>query len=474
MAKKLIIIDDSATQLNVLKALFANNGWDVCGVQSAKIGHEMIFDFAPDLIITDAIMPLMGGFQLLKLIRENEQISKIPVIVYSVLNENNAKFYINEEYSEYFLKKDDNQEHLLEMANNITEKFPLSEEYKNKILRSGIENYKTIKTLEEELKEELSNVENETTEAIFQTIINLDTIKNTLKSNSNFALGDEKNFAQVLNELHEALGYDLGILNVYSFENEQNKVFFDIKDVILSPIFRNTILNKYETSLNFMYKKYAPNLDTIMQESEFLSKIEFDFKYKEINIANITFYSREKEKWKYFEQQEEFKEALYQYFKARYIAKSSLTTKKDDIINKYFSFNKFKDVKKEMDTYFGTIQITNFSELDSALASDELDMVNSKISKKIIECIEMDEQVYKNDVDEYNIVFFAKDEKHAKYRMEYILKEIKQISFNTYRVDSSVVAINCNIDGNFSLIEAQKKVKDFIEQAQEQKEVVIL
>ena len=66
MAKKLIIIDDSATQLNVLKTLFANDGWDVCGVQSAKIGHEMIFDFAPDLIITDAIMPLMGGFQLLK------------------------------------------------------------------------------------------------------------------------------------------------------------------------------------------------------------------------------------------------------------------------------------------------------------------------------------------------------------------------------------------------------------------------
>lgn len=476
MAKKLIIIDDSATQLNVLKTLFANDGWDVCGVQSAKIGHEMIFDFAPDLIITDAIMPLMGGFQLLKMIRDNKDISKIPVIVYSVLNESNAKFYIHEEYSEYFLRKDDNQDRLLELANQIIKKFPLSQEYKDEILRLGIENYKTIKTLEEELKEELENVENkeEASETIFKTEINTETIKNTLKSNSNFALGDEKNFAQILNELHEALDYDLGILNVYSFENEQNKVFFDIKDIILSPIFRNTILNKYNTSLNFMYKKYAPNLETIMQESEFLSKIEFNLKYKENNIANITFYSREKEKWEFFEQQEELKEMLYQYFKARYVAKNSLNTKKDDIINKYFSFNKFKEVKKELDTYFGTIQITNFSELDSALAPDELDILNSKISEKIIECIESDEQVYKNDIDEYNIVIFAKDEKHAKYRMEYILKEIKQISFNTYRVVSSIVAINCNIDGNFSLIEAQKRVKDFLEQAVEQEEVVIL
>ena len=99
MTKKLIIIDDSATQLNFLKTFFANNGWEVCGVQSAKIGYEMIFDYAPDLIITDAVMPLMGGFQLLKLIRENEKISKIPIIVYSILAEENAKFYINEQYS---------------------------------------------------------------------------------------------------------------------------------------------------------------------------------------------------------------------------------------------------------------------------------------------------------------------------------------------------------------------------------------
>ena len=240
MAKKLIIIDDSATQLNILKALFTNEGWEVCGVQNAKIGYEMIFDYAPDLIISDAIMPMMGGFQLLKLIRKNEKISKIPIIVYSVLNESNAKFYINEEYSEYFLKKDDNQEKLLEMAKSIVEKFPLSEEYKEEILKIGSENFKSVKTLNEELKEELENISNEpeNEDNALETQINLETIKATLKSNNDFSLGDEKNFAQILNELYEALKYNLAILNVFSFENEQNKVFFDIKDIILSPILK--------------------------------------------------------------------------------------------------------------------------------------------------------------------------------------------------------------------------------------------
>ena len=144
MAKKLVIIDDSSTQLNILKTLFTNCGWEVCGVQNAKIGYEIIFDFAPDLIITDAIMPLMGGFQLVKQIRENPIISRIPVIVYSVLNESNAKFYINEDLSEYFLKKDDNQNELLNLAEEITNKFPLEKEYKDEILRAGLENYKQI------------------------------------------------------------------------------------------------------------------------------------------------------------------------------------------------------------------------------------------------------------------------------------------------------------------------------------------
>ena len=160
MVKKLIIIDDNSTQLNILKTLSTNQSWDVCGVQNAKIGYEMIFDFAPDLIITDAIMPVMGGFQLIKLIRQNETISKIPVIVYSVLNEVNAKFYIKEEYSEYFLRKESNQDKLIETANRIVEKFPLEDEYKNEILRTGLQNYR-INMQEEPVCEEEQEEQNE-------------------------------------------------------------------------------------------------------------------------------------------------------------------------------------------------------------------------------------------------------------------------------------------------------------------------
>ena len=77
MTKKVIIIDDSITQLNLLKTYFAKNDWEVYSAQNAQNAYDIIFDVAPDIIITDAIMPGIGGFQLVKTIRENEKISKI-------------------------------------------------------------------------------------------------------------------------------------------------------------------------------------------------------------------------------------------------------------------------------------------------------------------------------------------------------------------------------------------------------------
>ena len=484
MTKKLIIIDDSSVQLNILKNIFVSNGWDVCGVQSAKIGYEMIFDFAPDLIITDAIMPLMGGFSLIKLIRENESISKIPVIVYSVLSQQNVKFFLKEELSEYFLQKNDNQEELLELAQKAVNKTPLSESYKENILKIGLQNYKYYSGPKkendfiepEEIKEvevetEIQNKEENEAQEENQEI-NLD---EKMKEIANFSFGDEKIFTDLTDFIYENLNYDLAILEVYSYEDKRRKIYFDIKDIILSPIFKNAIINKYQTNLYSMHKKYAPNLPTIFQEKEFLSKLEFNFEYKNENIANVVFYSRKKLKWKDEEQNTSIKNMLFEFFKARYIQRTAQNSKKDESIDKYIGFQDRleKDIKFEQDAYFAILQISNFFEISGGLEFEELDMVNSKISEKIINCLEKNEQVYRNDEDEYNIVIFAKDDKQAKRKFEYICEELEKISYNTYIIAPTVAACNCNIDNVYNIKAAQEFAREIIEGANNQEKVVI-
>ena len=478
MAKKLVIIDDSSTQLNILKTLFTNCGWEVCGVQNAKIGYEIIFDFAPDLIITDAIMPLMGGFQLVKQIRENPIISRIPVIVYSVLDESNAKFYINEELSEYFLKKDDNHHELLNLAEEITNKFPLEKEYKDEILRAGLENYKQIQQAKiqniESVEETEQFEENEILTKDIKENFNIDALEKEVKKIYDFTLGDEKIFSKLYQILNSVFRYDLAVIGVYSFSNKERRTYFDIRNIILSPILKNSILAKKQTKIGILYKKYAPNLTTIVNESEFFSKIELDFEYKNEQIAQIDFYSQEKMKWENFENIKEVKEILYDFFKTRYIQKTSQVNSKDEIKVKYKQmFNKFGDIKNTHDSYFSIIQISNYSDLIQNLSFEDVDILNLKLSEKFIECLEKDEQVYKSDEGEYSVVLFAKDEKQARHRFEYIIKEINEISYNANYVNGVAFASSCNIEGAFNIVEAQKNVKKLIEEANYQESVII-
>jgi len=474
MTKKLVIIDDSSTQLNILKTFFINNGWDVCGVQSAKIGYEVIFDFAPDLIITDAIMPLMGGFQLIKMIRENEKISKIPVIVYSILNEAHAKFYIKEELSEYFLRKEDNHDELLELALKVVEKFPLEKEYKDEILRVSLNNYKVSQepivqeVTEEEIKEE------EIKEVVEEEIFDGEEFEKKIKLASNFDFGDEKIFPNIFSILYDELNYDIAVLSVHSFEDEEKKTYFDIRNVILSPILKNAILNKLNSKLSVLYKKYAPNLATIVNEAEFLSKVEYELEYNLEKIANVAFYSREKLKWENEEKLELIKETLLDFAKTRNVKRKAQNGNKEDILSRYIKpLNKFDNFKNSENMHFGIIQVSNFSDLIQNLSQEDVDIINSRISETIIECLEKNEQVYKNDEDEYDVVIFTKDEKHAKYRLKYILNEIQEITYNTYKLEIFIAACSCNLGGNFNIVEAQKCARKILEESTHQDNVVI-
>lgn len=158
MTKKVIIIDDNLTTLKVLQTAFKKLGWMSYGAKNAKNAFDLIYETAPDIIITDAIMPVIGGFKFVRMLREDNIISKIPTIIYSTIEERNAKFYIKKELGEYFLKKTPNMEELTFLAQFVIEKHPVSMNDKLKILKKGIETKVPINPIEikkEIIKEEI-------------------------------------------------------------------------------------------------------------------------------------------------------------------------------------------------------------------------------------------------------------------------------------------------------------------------------
>jgi len=83
----ILLVDDKAENLQLLKQILNREGYQVKNAISGEIALIYLEKNLPDLILLDIIMPNMNGYQVCKLIKENEQTKSIPIIFLSALNE---------------------------------------------------------------------------------------------------------------------------------------------------------------------------------------------------------------------------------------------------------------------------------------------------------------------------------------------------------------------------------------------------
>jgi putative two-component system response regulator len=86
MSKELIIlaVDDDLINLKLLKSMLMKNP-DVKEVLEAKNGADAVSQIKSrndiSLILLDIIMPIMNGLEVLKVVRSDENIEQLPIIV---------------------------------------------------------------------------------------------------------------------------------------------------------------------------------------------------------------------------------------------------------------------------------------------------------------------------------------------------------------------------------------------------------
>ena len=81
--KRALIVDDNAEGLYLLRAVLEGHGWVV---DSARQGAEALVrarEALPDLVVSDLLMPVMDGYTLLRAWKADEQLSKVPFVVYT-------------------------------------------------------------------------------------------------------------------------------------------------------------------------------------------------------------------------------------------------------------------------------------------------------------------------------------------------------------------------------------------------------
>lgn len=84
---RILVIDDSNTNLVLLESLLEKKGYDVCSALSAMEGLENLKEKKPDLIYLDFLMPEIDGLQFLDILRKNDDWKDIPVVILSAISD---------------------------------------------------------------------------------------------------------------------------------------------------------------------------------------------------------------------------------------------------------------------------------------------------------------------------------------------------------------------------------------------------
>lgn len=85
--KKVLIIEDESSLLELLVEKFKESGFKVNYAQSAEAGLRLALQGQPDLVLLDIILPKMDGLTMLKKLRQNSWGMSVPVIILSNLSD---------------------------------------------------------------------------------------------------------------------------------------------------------------------------------------------------------------------------------------------------------------------------------------------------------------------------------------------------------------------------------------------------
>jgi len=134
MAIKILLVEDSETQLKFLKEGLVENGFDVETATNGSEAYKKVYTTAPDIVVSDIMMPAIDGYQLCRMIKNMDETKKIPVILLTVLDKKIDSFWGKKAGAQLFLSKSIDIKELASSINATVRRYPVSEEYKTNIL----------------------------------------------------------------------------------------------------------------------------------------------------------------------------------------------------------------------------------------------------------------------------------------------------------------------------------------------------
>ena len=90
---KVMIVDDSPTEVHVLQTMLTKNGHEVVVATTGEESVDMAKVEMPDLILMDVVMPGLNGFQATRQLKKEPTTAHIPVVIVTTKDQETDKIW---------------------------------------------------------------------------------------------------------------------------------------------------------------------------------------------------------------------------------------------------------------------------------------------------------------------------------------------------------------------------------------------
>lgn len=110
---KILVVDDDAKNVKLSAALLHPRGYEVLTASNGAEALQQVQQALPDLILLDAMMPLVDGFEVCKLLKDRPETRLIPIVMMTALGSREDRIKGIEAGADAFLTKPVHQDELL-------------------------------------------------------------------------------------------------------------------------------------------------------------------------------------------------------------------------------------------------------------------------------------------------------------------------------------------------------------------------
>lgn len=119
-APRILVVDDSWTDLTLMAAPLRENGFDVITAVDGDEAIEKVLRERPQCVLLDIVMPKQNGFQVCRRLKQMEQSRHIPVILVSQKHTRLDKAWGLQQGADLYLTKPFNRNELVASVRSLT------------------------------------------------------------------------------------------------------------------------------------------------------------------------------------------------------------------------------------------------------------------------------------------------------------------------------------------------------------------